>query len=605
VGILKTGVTDGSSRAIRLMARCAGSLKSHSRWLIPAALALVWTAANAAKPLHIDDGTYYRFARQVRAHPLDPYGFPILYFYAPLPANHVLAPPIVPYWWAAGIALFGEVPWLWKLWFFPLAGLFVFSLWDLLQAFAPRHAKLMLFVTVLSPAVFPAYNLMLDIPLQALALTALALFRRAVVQGSLPKCVLSGVFVALAVETKYTGLLVPAVIGIYAGVTQPNRHSATKSRINPPGLALISILTGAVLVTTWEGFLLARYGESHLFFHLRDQAGLGNSKAQLVMPLLTLLGYLAPMLAIMALTISIRRAAVSATLVVIVVAAYVMLMSRPAEASHEILFASWLNERGSINVVDLVMSATGFLLLASLAGFARAACGRHLGPSELDPKSASNIVIDRFLFGWLALEVAGYFIMSPFAASRRIIGIAIVAALIIGREAGRVSLRGGCLAVFRSAAFGGMVLGLAYTALDWREAQAEREAAVDVMGQIRALNTRQPVWYCGYWGFQFYAERAGARQVIPAYSAIQQMSPSLLHKGDWLIVPHYPIPQQRIAIQPGDVEWMPQFIVDDWIPLRTAAAYYSGSRPLEPKAGPRVGVSIGRIRRDFLAEIVE
>src|SRR5262249_2200286 len=112
----------------------AGRLTRGFSWLFPAILTLFWTACNAAKPLHIDDATYYRFARQALEHPTDPYGFSILYFNRPLPANHVLAPPVVPYWWAAGMRVLGNVPWLWKIWFLPFAALFVFGLWDLLQA---------------------------------------------------------------------------------------------------------------------------------------------------------------------------------------------------------------------------------------------------------------------------------------------------------------------------------------------------------------------------------------------------------------------------------------------------------------------------------------
>ena len=71
-------------------------------------LALVYTLLNAVKPLHIDDGAYVCYAHQDAAHPLDPYGFIMFWWNAPEPANHVLAPPVLPYWWACGIRLFGD-----------------------------------------------------------------------------------------------------------------------------------------------------------------------------------------------------------------------------------------------------------------------------------------------------------------------------------------------------------------------------------------------------------------------------------------------------------------------------------------------------------------
>src|SRR5437588_9165421 len=85
------------------------------RALLLALLAALYTGLNALKPLHIDDTAYAYYSAQAAAHPLDPYGFPILWYYEPQPANEVIAPPVLPYGWALSRALFGERPWLWKL----------------------------------------------------------------------------------------------------------------------------------------------------------------------------------------------------------------------------------------------------------------------------------------------------------------------------------------------------------------------------------------------------------------------------------------------------------------------------------------------------------
>ena len=94
----------------------------------------------------------------------------------PVPANHALAPPVIPYWWAAGIQLFGMHPWAWKLWLFPFCLLFVMAFDALLRRFAPAVAGPMLIMTVLSPVFLPSLNLMMDIPALALGLSAVALF---------------------------------------------------------------------------------------------------------------------------------------------------------------------------------------------------------------------------------------------------------------------------------------------------------------------------------------------------------------------------------------------------------------------------------------------
>ncbi len=148
----------------------------HEPAFLRLALALILTSLNAFKPLHIDDSTYYQIAAHIAEHPADPYGFAMMEWNGPVPANHVLAPPVIPYWWAAGIRLFGMHPWAWKLWLFPFCFLFVMALDALLCRFASAVAGPLLIMTVLSPVFVPSLNLMLDIPALALGLSAVALF---------------------------------------------------------------------------------------------------------------------------------------------------------------------------------------------------------------------------------------------------------------------------------------------------------------------------------------------------------------------------------------------------------------------------------------------
>src|SRR5688572_19061703 len=83
-------------------------------WLALTVDAFTMTVVDGCKPLHNDDATYYLFARHIAEHPLDPYRFSILSFDRPMPANQVLAPPLLLYWWAGAIRLFGDQPALWK-----------------------------------------------------------------------------------------------------------------------------------------------------------------------------------------------------------------------------------------------------------------------------------------------------------------------------------------------------------------------------------------------------------------------------------------------------------------------------------------------------------
>ena len=58
-----------------------------------------------AKPVLVDDPVYLHFARHIAQHPLDPYGFILLWYSAPQPAMEVLCPPVLPYWLALGTRL--------------------------------------------------------------------------------------------------------------------------------------------------------------------------------------------------------------------------------------------------------------------------------------------------------------------------------------------------------------------------------------------------------------------------------------------------------------------------------------------------------------------
>src|SRR5947209_4115151 len=106
------------------LARHGGKRRLGGLLLLAAVLLLL----NAVKPLHMDDVVYYADARQIARQPLDPYGFQLSYFGGVRPALHVLAPPVVPFWWALGIRLFGTHPMAWKLWLWPFALLLVFAL---------------------------------------------------------------------------------------------------------------------------------------------------------------------------------------------------------------------------------------------------------------------------------------------------------------------------------------------------------------------------------------------------------------------------------------------------------------------------------------------
>ncbi|HEV3203191.1 MAG TPA: hypothetical protein VGY77_02355, partial [Gemmataceae bacterium] len=123
--------------------------KVHPIYLF--SLALLFTLLNSFKPLQIDDAAYYYYAAHIAEHPLEPYDFKVFWYQWPEPANHVLAPPVLPYWWAGAIWLFGDRPFLWKMWLLPFSLVFVWALARLFRRFTPGLEKPLVWMTVLSP----------------------------------------------------------------------------------------------------------------------------------------------------------------------------------------------------------------------------------------------------------------------------------------------------------------------------------------------------------------------------------------------------------------------------------------------------------------------
>lgn len=477
-------------------------------------LAVLLTALNALKPVHVDDSTYLAFARQIARHPLDPYGFALLYFNTPLPAHRVLAPPVFCYWFGAGVFLFGEQPVVWKLWLLPFALTLVAAVWRLARRFAPGLERPLTLMTVMSPTVLPGFNLMTDVPCVALSLTAIALFISACDCRLWGRAAIAGLVAGLAMQTKYTGFLAPAAMLAYAIL---NRGFARW---------LVTTAVAALLFASWEGFVLWRYGESHFQFHLHNQAGQVAGRVNLLNPL-----------------------------------GILVLQTAPAAL---LLFAAVLLRAGV----------------------------RALRPSGRD---------GWFLVLWVVLELAGYFALTPYAAVRRVMGLSVALTLLGGNLAVRAgpALRN----PVRFVAALGVLLGLLYYGVDLQEARAEEEIVEKAADWIRQRDPEAHIWYMGYWGFQYYAERAGMKQVIPGLGGEEftGAAPSEMRAGDWLVFPEKEIPQQLIVLDAQEVEPVHRVEVRDGLPFRTLPGYYNGgTSPLRWADGPRCAAVIARVRRNFV-----
>jgi hypothetical protein len=524
------------------------------------------TVLNALKPMHMDDTAYYKIARQIAGHPLDPYGFHMLWYQHPEPANQILAPPVVPYWLAIAIRLFGDTPVVWKLWQFPFALVAVLSTLQLLERFGAAAPGWLTAMVAFSPAILPGFNLMLDVPALALSLASIVMFLHACDRRSIAGAMGAGLVAGLAMQTKYTAIVGPLAIVLYGWLSGHRK------------LNMAALLVSIAVFSSWEVFTAIRYGESHLVCNIHQKHTISISPAELIWPLVIMLGALAPagmLLNLIALNMSDRQLSICTALVAAMYVAVARLASLGGSFTAEQAYA-----------------ISGVLFLGSTAAVL-AVLTRQRWLKRPDRIFGKLTV---FLVGWLVLELLAYFALSPFPAARRVMAIVVVTTILAGRL---IQARGSSARRWLPfIALGQVILCAAYVWTDYREADAQRSAVA--LARER-LGASAPIWFTGHWGFEFYAEQAGMHPIVPLVEGSDPSldRPSTIKAGDYLLIPDGHIYQQYIAISRDELENIRTIQVDDRWPFSTVVNYYMGCSPLDSRHGSRLVVTLWRARRDF------
>jgi 4-amino-4-deoxy-L-arabinose transferase-like glycosyltransferase len=517
---------------------------------------------NALKPLTVDDPAYYAFANQIAQHPCDPFGFTIFWYQHPQPAIEVLAPPVLPYWWALGIRLFGDSPLAWKLWLWPWCLLLTAALDALLRRFAPSLSAPLLWMITLSPSVLPALNIMLDVPALALSLAAVALFLRASDRESWRLTLGAGILAGLATQTKYTALTVPPVILLLL---------VTRVRPRAIAYACVAGITAATIFAGWETIVSWRYGTSQFLHHVGQDRLMRSARLNLAWPLVNLLGGVAAPLALLGLSTlkSGGRWVTGAA------AAYVFGTAMLA----------WGSPDGSAMPPGVVFGPAGIMTLVLLS----MAAWRGLWCSDASRDR-------RFLALWWLVEVLAYFVLTPWPAARRVLGIVVVGTLLLGSAAERACDMRKRRYLVWAVALSGVTMGLLIQAIDIDHAAVERDAVAAVTAQIRASDSEATIWFLGHLGLQFYGERVGWQPVLP--------DESRLTVGSWLVVPERDYGQLAVTI-PFEAIWQAQVSIPSRWPLSTMPWYHGTSKPFNRARESMVTLSVFQISADCVMRSIE
>jgi hypothetical protein len=548
---------------------CAENWRGVASSLALLGLALLLPLLNGWKPLQGDEDAYYTFAAHIAAQPTDPYGFR---FPGDVPANHLLAPPVVLYWWALAIRVVGMQPVLWKLWLIPFSLLLVFSLHALFRRCCRGLEMPLVWFTALSPTLLPNFTLMLDVPALALSLAAVSLFLRAVERGSVSLALVAGLLTGVAMETKYTAFVTPVVL-LLAGLL------FRRSR-----LAVLAAGLAVALFVGWEVLTAVRYGESHFLHSLHGQSRSLTRPLHLLLPLLTMLGGVAPMVGLLGLAGLGQSWRVVLAGIGVVVCAYLLLvLLRNPEAAGS---AGAESHRLPIPLVNIGFGVLGITICVVTV---LSACQLLFGACPPKPVDGSGR-LDWFIVLWLALELASYFALTPLPGVRRLLGTVVVATLLAGRPVARP----GCVRRRRSLVYGialaNVVLALGLLAVEVRDARAESLAVRRTVRLMRQRPVGAAAWFTvDYWsGFDVYARWAGLRRL----GGVDESGP---HAGDWLAVMYRPLYHPQPSPAPARAEHLARVEVRDSLPLRTIPCYWCGRAALEHHAGPRALVDIYRL----------
>jgi len=212
-----------------------------------------------------------------------------------------------------------------------------------------------------------------------------------------------------------------------------------------------------------------------------------------------------------------------------------------------------------------------------------------------DERSPENP--DAVLAAWLAFEVAGYFLISPYPAVRRLIGLGIAATLVGARAAARRIEAPEARAGVRVAVAFGAAVALLFFGADLCDARAREKLAARLVTRLPELTadpSRETRWYNGHWEIQYYLGRAGMQPVVADRSQIRP--------GDWLILtdgtaaPGLRFPADRFR-------QVDELVAVSASPWSTNPVYYDGPIPLRRQPETQVTALVFRATRDWISHL--
>jgi 4-amino-4-deoxy-L-arabinose transferase-like glycosyltransferase len=526
---------------------------SRQDWLLIVLLWVVALGMNMARPLTVDDPCFLAAARQLAADPANPYGYEFTVLEWPESGLYVPCPPVVPVVNAVCIVLFGVNEQALKAWMTPFAFLLIWSMVKLARPWAGRWLYPGVLVVLTGPVVLPALRLMIDIPAASMTMAALALFRD-YLQGVGGRWTLAASILvsALAPLTKYTGFsLFPAIV-LMAWL------------YGRPVLGLASVGIASLAFIGWEIWAYLTFGVTHMAY----QADAITTDKDMYWMLQGLVGLSANgmpvLLGAAAYALGLRPIVWVGLTIAGMTSTGLLLVTQVPEWVYKIqsLFL-WLG--------------IGWMA-CRLLGWVQISDGHQADTDNADAddtaesQASSNsrgvmenpLTIDRFVVGLLMIELLVMFVISPFPAYRRLIGVMLAAGLVVSRYGSKTRPAPSWPAATFLVGCSLLSSLLCY--------YAERGFAIGIvqaMTQAKAYVASQPkpaqLYAAGRWSVPFYAEQMSIPEAI--------LDKTALKPGDMVLVATGGMYMPIVSIEPGSLEQITRFQPTLHFPLNPVGIY--------------------------------
>jgi len=481
---------------------------AHSRRTLAVliVLTLILIAPFANKAVHIDDMVFIACAEQIERDPLHPFDFELDTDGRLESVWRHRDPPLIPYYLAGLRALGVRSETGWHVGFLVFPAICVAAAWYLAGRFG-MNPFIATWLLVATPAfLVNATTLMLDVPLLAFYLCALAAFVRGHANGRVGLIVAAGVSAGMASLTKYAGL---SVLPLFAAYELLNSRSLRKT--------CLAASVACLLFGVWCVHNLLTHGELHL---LRTSARTGADLTRFGWALLgdTLIGNLTQLTAATLLPIvllcGMRGPRDGMLLCVALLGIVVAVRPRLVEMQYAV---------GQQVAVIVLAALGGFALLRVLWEFGRRATGRP---------GCDVIFLALWIMGILVSNV-----MFQYAAAKYTLMLVPPMIFMLPHLMPRAARRPVLMLPLSCVT---AALALFVTNGDYTYAAAYRDA-VPLIDEIRD-QTEGRVWFRGHWGFQYYMQKEG-------YEIVHDSGPSP-RVGDRVVIPLF-TGEQRLPLDRG------------------------------------------------------